>query len=113
VICVNIYIYDYPQGVDNVDKLSTISVDNLYSSIFQNRNVDNFWMHLLQTLDFCTYWQSYPHFLPVYPPSPFGNWGKIRTTGEKSSERYPQDVEMWISYPQFLWISPIFKYANL
>src|SRR5216683_1904232 len=45
---------------------------------------------------------------------------RLLTTGEKSAQlgKNPQNVIhrvwiMWITYPHFVWISLIFKYANL
>ena len=85
--------------MDNVDKLSTIFVDNLFSSKVHLCNVDNFLIKGMLNGSFTHMQRGYPQFLGVYPPLP-----PLRPV-QKSSPGVLYMWIMWISYPQKLWIT--------
>jgi hypothetical protein len=83
------------------------------SSFFQKWNVDNFLAVVEKVESFAQISEvihnsgGFIHFL-------FSGAGKKSPgTEDFPSVRYPQDVEMWISFPHFLWISDVFLFVSI
>ena len=93
--------------VESVDNLSTQSVDKWTSSIFQKHAVDNSLCNYRQPLKFCTNYESFPQFWPIYPR-------RDRSMVGKNPHQVIHHLwKVWITYPHFVWISYVLKCMNV